>query len=91
MGTSALKTASGVAATCGLTTCRTLGKAIFLWVATCLWVAVVLTAVWPFVVASVLIWGSDEMIRDIPFNAVCWAFNVGGLLFIARAGRANHG
>lgn len=87
----ALKTASGVAATCGLTACRTLGRAILLWVAGCLGVAIVLTAVWPFVAVSVLIWGTDEMIRDIPINAVCWAFNASVLIFIAWTSRTDRG
>lgn len=87
MSTLALKTASGVAATCGLAVGKTLGWILVLGFTVGIWLAILLTAIWPFVAAYVLVCGPDEMIRYLPFNAVCWAFNVAGLFFIAWTGR----
>ncbi len=84
MGALVLKSASGVAATCGLAACKAMLWIFTLW----LWLAILLTAIWPFVAVYVLAFGTDEMIRDIPPNAVCWAFNAAGILFIAWSSRA---
>lgn len=83
----ALKTASGVAATCGWTAGKALARTIILLFAAVLWLAVVLTAIWPLTAAHTLVYGSAEMREGLPFYALCWVFNAGGLFIIALDSR----
>lgn len=83
MGTLALKTVSGVAATCALTSGKTLLRVIILWVTVGIWLATLLTVFAPLVAMFVLIFGTDEMIRAWPFSITCWMLSVCGLVFIA--------
>lgn len=83
MGTLALKTASGVAATCALTGGKTLFRAIILWVTVGIWLATLLTVFWPLIAMFVLIFGTDGMIHALPFSATCWLLSAFGLAFIA--------
>jgi len=74
----AFKAASCGAALCGLAACR----AIILLVAVAIWLAILLTALWPFVAVCTLVWGPEELKQGLPFYGACWAFNAAFLFFV---------
>ncbi len=84
-----LMAVSGVLAGGGLVACKALANAMVLCFTVLLWLAVVLTAIWPFAAAFIMLCGTEEMRPVMLLSVICWSFNAAGLFLIAHSSRAS--
>lgn len=69
-----LKITSGITVICGIVASKVLVKTIVLYFTSAVWLTFLMTAIWPFVVSGLLLYGPEEMKQCLPFYTACWAW-----------------